>query len=136
MIITYARGFPGGSAVKSLPANAGGAGLIPTLGIRKILWRKKWQLLPVFLLGKSHGQRTLAGYSPWGREKSDMTQKLNDNNNQCYRLKQPTGDCMVTKMTSCTQKPNVIANIKLGRPIQGLKEQFVFICLAESLTSC
>ena len=30
--------------------------------------RRKWQLTPVFLLGKSHGQRSLAGYSPWGHK--------------------------------------------------------------------
>ena len=28
-------------------------------------WRRKWQPTPVFLPGKSHGQRSLAGYSPW-----------------------------------------------------------------------
>ena len=34
--------------------------------------------IPVFLPGKkkSHGQRTLAGYSPWDLEESDMTEKL------------------------------------------------------------
>ena len=32
----------------------------------KIPWRKKWQPIPVFLPGKSHGQRSLAGYNPWG----------------------------------------------------------------------
>ena len=36
--------------------------------------RRKWQPTPVFLLGKSHGQRSLAGYSPWGRKESDMTE--------------------------------------------------------------
>ena len=34
----------------------------------KILWRKKWQPTPVFLPGKSHGQGSLAGYSPWGHK--------------------------------------------------------------------
>ena len=34
--------------------------------VRKIHWRRKWQPTPVFLPGKSHGQRSLAGYSPWG----------------------------------------------------------------------
>ena len=29
-------------------------------------WRRKWQPTPVFLPGESHGQRSLAGYSPWG----------------------------------------------------------------------
>ena len=31
---------------------------------------------PVFLLGEFHGQRRLAGYSPWGRKESDMTERL------------------------------------------------------------
>ena len=31
------------------------------------------QPIPVFLPGKFHGQRSLAGYSPWGREELDMT---------------------------------------------------------------
>ena len=35
--------------------------------IRKI-WRMKWQTTPVFLPGKSHGQRSLVGYSPWVAE--------------------------------------------------------------------
>ena len=34
--------------------------------IGKISWRRKWQPIPVFLPGKSHGQRNLASYSPWG----------------------------------------------------------------------
>ena len=58
--------------VKNLPANAGDAG-----SIRKILWRRKWQPTPVFLPGKSHGQRRLAGHSPWGCKQSDMTWRLN-----------------------------------------------------------
>ena len=40
-------------------------GFDPWVG--KILWSRKWQATPVFLLGKFHGQRRLAGYSPWGR---------------------------------------------------------------------
>ena len=35
------------------------------LWIRKIPWRRKWQPTPVFLPGKSHEQKSLAGYSPW-----------------------------------------------------------------------
>ena len=31
-------------------------------------WRRKWQLTQVSLPGKSHGQRSLAGYSPWGHK--------------------------------------------------------------------
>ena len=41
--------------------------------VRKIPWSRKWQPTPVLLPGKFHGQRSLAGYSPWGREGSDVT---------------------------------------------------------------
>ena len=36
--------------------------------VRKIPWRREWKHTPVFLPGKSHGQRSLAGYSPWGHK--------------------------------------------------------------------
>ena len=39
-------------------------------------WRRKWQPTPVFLPGKSHGQRSLAGYSPWGHKELDTTERL------------------------------------------------------------
>ena len=39
-------------------------------------WRRKWQPTPVFLPGKSHEQRSLVGYSPWGHKESDMTERL------------------------------------------------------------
>ena len=41
-----------------------------------IPWRRKWQPTPVLLPGKSHGQRSLVGYSPWGRKESDTTEWL------------------------------------------------------------
>ena len=40
---------------------------------RKMPWRRARQPTPVFLPGESHGQRSLLGYSLWGRKKSDMT---------------------------------------------------------------
>ena len=45
--------------------------------VRKILWRRKWQCTPIFLPGRSHGQRSLAVYSPWGLTESNMTERLN-----------------------------------------------------------
>ena len=59
--------FPGGSLVNNSPANAGDSSLIPRLG--RSLWRKKWQPTPVSLPGKSHGQRSQVGYSPWGHKR-------------------------------------------------------------------
>ena len=42
----------------------------------KILWRREWLPTSVFLPGKSHAQRSLEGYSPWGRKGSDTTEQL------------------------------------------------------------
>ena len=39
--------------------------------VRKIPWRRKRLSTPVFLSGESHGQRSLAGHSPWGHKDSD-----------------------------------------------------------------
>ena len=53
--------FPGGSVVKEYACQCKSLGFDPW--VRKIPWRRKWQPTPVFLPGKSHGQRSLAGYS-------------------------------------------------------------------------
>ena len=47
----------------------------------KIPWRRKWQPTPVFLPGKSHGQRSLVDYSPWGHRKvgQDLMTKQQQN---------------------------------------------------------
>ena len=39
-----------------------------------IPWRRAWQPTPVFLPRESHGQRSLEGYSPWGRKESDTNE--------------------------------------------------------------
>ena len=39
-------------------------------------WKRKWQRTPVLLPGKSHGQRSLEGCSPWGRKESGTTERL------------------------------------------------------------
>jgi len=47
-------------------------GFHPWVG--KIPWRREWLLTPVFLPGKSHGQRSLVGYNPWGCKDSDIAE--------------------------------------------------------------
>ena len=44
--------------------------------VRKIPWRRAWQLTPVFLPGESHGQRSLVGCSPRGLKELDTTEQL------------------------------------------------------------
>ena len=69
--------------VKNLPPSAGNARRGFSSRVRKILWRSKWQPTLVFLPGKSHGQRSLAGYSTLGRrvrhDRSDFTQESSGN---------------------------------------------------------
>ena len=71
--ITTNLGIPGGLAVKNLSAmqeTSRRCRFSPR--VERIPWRRKWQPTPVFLPGKSHGQRTVAGYNPWGHK--DQTQ--------------------------------------------------------------
>ena len=46
--------------------------------VRKVPWRRKWQPAPVFLPGKSPGQRNLVSYSPWGHRELDATEHTRD----------------------------------------------------------
>ena len=66
------RGFPSGSSGKE-SVNVGD-GFKPW--VWKSPWRRKWQPIPVFLPGKSHGQKGLVGYSPQGHTESCMTKQL------------------------------------------------------------
>ena len=67
------RGFPGGSDGKEFACSAGDPGSFPGL---EISWRRKWQPTPVFLPGEIHGQRSLAGCSPWDRKELNTNQLL------------------------------------------------------------
>ena len=65
--------------------------------------RRRWHPIPVFLPGKSHGRKSLVGYSPWGLEESETTEWLhfhfslscigegNGNPLQCSCLAEPGG---------------------------------------------
>ena len=63
--------FPGGSVGKESACKCRRPGSDSWVG--KISWRGKWQPTPAFLPGESHGQRSLAGYSPWSHKESDTT---------------------------------------------------------------
>ena len=69
------QGFPGGSSGKESACECRRSRRCcfgPWVG--KMPWKRKWQPAPVFLPGESHGQRSLAGCSPWGRKESDTTE--------------------------------------------------------------
>ena len=63
--------------VRNLPANAGGArDTVSILTLTLTLTLEKEIYSPVFLPGELQGQRSLAGYSPWGRKESGNAKRL------------------------------------------------------------
>ena len=67
-------GFQGGVSSKESAYNAADAEevhSIPESG--RFPWRREWQPTPVFLLGESHGQKSLVGYSPHSHKELDTT---------------------------------------------------------------
>ena len=74
LIICNDNGFPGGASGKEPASNAGDLrDSVQSLGW-EVPWRRKWQTIPVFLSGESHGQKSLASYSPSGLKESDVTE--------------------------------------------------------------
>ena len=75
---TCIHGFPGGSGKESACRcmRVRRRGFIPWVG--KIPQRRKWQPTPLFLPGKSHAQRILVGYSPWGCKESNTAERLTE----------------------------------------------------------
>ena len=67
-------GFPGGSDGKESACNVGDLGLIPGLG--RSPGGGHGSPLHYSCLENPHGQRSLVGYSPWGRKESDTTEQL------------------------------------------------------------
>ena len=69
---TGAFGLPWWPSGKEAACECKRCGLDPWVG--RIPWRRKWQPTPVFLLGKSHAQRSLADYSPWSWQELDTNE--------------------------------------------------------------
>ena len=67
-------GFPGGSDSKESVCNVGDLGSVP--GLERYSGGGHGNPLQYSCLENPHGQRSLVGYSPWGRKESDMTEQL------------------------------------------------------------
>ena len=75
LLLSWQFGVPWWLSSKESTCQCRRPGFNPWVG--KIPWRSKWQPIPVFLPGKSHGQRSLAGYSLWSLKELDTTEQLN-----------------------------------------------------------
>ena len=87
--ISISTGGAGGKELACQRRKHNRYGLSPWVG--KIPGRRKWQPTPVFLLGESHGQRSLVGYSPWGRKELDTTEATEHAHTFQYLLRDPVG---------------------------------------------
>ena len=79
--ISIHMGFPGGASGKESTCQGRRCkrrGLDPW--VEEIFRRRKWQPAPVFLPGKFHGQKSQMGYSPWGHEEWQVTERLSNSN--------------------------------------------------------
>ena len=77
-------------------------------------WRRKWQSTPVLLPGKSHGQRSLVGYSPWGSKESDTTERLH------FHGVRKCSAAAAKSLQSCPTLCDPIDGSPLGSPIPGI----------------
>ena len=93
-------------AVKNPSADAGGTrytGLIPGQG--RSPWRRKWQPTPVFLPGKSYGQRSLVGYNPWGPKEPHTAMWLDAHSPPAQKTRLLGWPRWTLLLTSCPKEP-------------------------------
>ena len=91
LLVSNPRGFPGGTTRKEPVCQCRRhkrCQLSPSVG--KIPWRRARQPTPVFLPGESHGQRSLAGCSPWGHKELDTTEATRHSHNNSLLDSLPT----------------------------------------------
>ena len=74
-------------------------GFIPW--VRKIPWRRELQPNPVFLPGKSHGQRSLEDYSPWDHKESKTTEQISLSLQGAYTILQIKTNCYTQMRSTC-----------------------------------
>ena len=93
-------------------------GFDPWVG--KIPWRRAWQPTPLFLLGKSHGQRSLVGYDPWGCKESDTTKWMNTHTHTHHMFIDDCKYAATKSLQSCPTLCDPIDGSPPGSPIPGI----------------
>ena len=86
--------------------------------VGKTPWRRKWQPTPVFLPGECHGQRSLAGYSPWGRKEPDTLKQLST---QASSVQFKTPGCPWSRGVS---ESHSVANSRIIQPMEFSRPEY------------
>ena len=100
-------GFPGCTSDKEPTCQCKRHGFNPQVG--KIPWRGAWQPTQVVLSGESHGQRSLASYSPQGHTESDTTKVIQHTHTLCVCVM-----CNNSKLLTCIKSFNTRATPRFG----------------------
>ena len=107
--------------------NAGHLGWKGCSLVGKIFWRRAWQPTPVFLPGESHGQRSLQGYSSWGRQEWDTTEQLSTA--QDTGLSTMSCDLsQVPELQFCSQNPLRFQGLTIILLVSGLHPLGLQLC--------
>ena len=78
-VTTFSSCYLQNQKVKKLKSRRTHDNHFQNIGLTRFMqnfWSRKWLPIPVFLPGNFHGQRSLAGYSLWGRQESETTERL------------------------------------------------------------
>ena len=118
-------GFPSGSEVKESACQCWRHGF--ESGVRKIPWRRLRQPTPVFLPGKSHGQKSLVGYSPWGSKSQTRLNSWTTTTQEDHTLEGQSNENVpvISLLTSLSFSGNCFhtsASFLLSSPKSGTKE--------------
>ena len=105
-------GFPSGSVVKNLPANAGDMGLIPGSG--RFPGEGNGNPPQYSCLGESHGQRSLAGYSSWGCKRVEHNLATKQQHLSSHRWTESKDEIYFSNDILCTFQPKTILYWKIS----------------------
>ena len=111
------RDFAGASDSKESACNAGDP--VWSLG-QQDSWRRKWEPTPVFLLGESHGQRSLVGYSSWSHKELDTTEWLTLHFHLPSYKQESAAATAPKSLQSCPTLCNPINGRPRGSPVPGI----------------
>ena len=100
--------MPGGSYSKESACNVGDLGSIP--GLRRSPGGGHKNPFQCSCLENPHGQRSLVGYSPWGRKESDKTEQLSTAQHCAWQ----NNKMVYYYYTNCDAKINLLFNLALG----------------------
>ena len=83
--------------------------------VRKIPWRRKWQPTPVVFPGESYGQRSLMGYTAWGRKELETSERLSTHTIGCLPVNLGMKKTKYISLSQVFSKPDNVLSVAGGQ---------------------